>query len=393
MPSSKSVSRTSRSFRGYHNKSMNIRSIRWQAYSIPLRFPFSTAHGNLNARQGAIVEIETDEQCSGLGEIAPMPEFGGVTLKQALGPLLEVSEMLQGRETAVALDLLYMYADDGRLPASTLCGLESALLDIQGKSQQRASSELLARPGQAIKRDLAANFVIGMGSIEKAIDLAVSAQMAGFRCVKIKMGDGGREQIQRVAAIREALGPNMHIRLDANACWSFEQAVHVLRACEPYDIQYIEQPLAVSNLTGMYWLRHAVAIPIAADEAVYDLASARCILDAQAAEILILKPQFLGGIRNSRRIIEEASRRGVQCVITSAIEAGIGIAGTMQLVAASPEITLESGLMTLYLLEHDLLKERLEITEDGGIRLPSGAGLGVELDREALETRLYRERE
>src|SRR5207249_805711 len=104
------------------------------------------------------------------------------------------------------------------------------------------------------------------------------------------------------------------------------------------DIQYVEQPLKANDLTGMHNLRQAVPIPIAADEAVYDLISARRVLAAQAADVLILKPQLVGGLHVSRQIIQEAREHGVHCVITSAIETGIGIAASLHLIAASPEV-------------------------------------------------------
>ena len=102
--------------------------------------------------------------------------------------------------------------------------------------------------------------------------------------------------------------------------------------------------------------------------------------------MLILKPQIIGGLHVSRQIIQEATEQGVHCVITSAIETGIGIVGILHLVAASPEVTLECGLATLYILQEDLLIEDLPI-HNGILPVPTGAGLGVHLDREELTRR------
>jgi L-alanine-DL-glutamate epimerase-like enolase superfamily enzyme len=126
-----------------------------------------------------------------------------------------------------------------------------------------------------------------------------------------------------------------------------------------------------------------VAIPLAADEAITDLASAQQVLTEQAADVLIIKPQLAGGLRMGRQIIQAATQHNVQCVVTSSIDAGIGIASALHLVAASPEITLECGLSTLDKLEDDLIIERLQ-PKDGLLALPNTPGLGVHLDHTAL---------
>jgi o-succinylbenzoate synthase len=208
----------------------------------------------------------------------------------------------------------------------------------------------------------------------------------GFGCVKLKvgMGENLQEEIGRIAAVREAIGPEMHLRLDANEAWSLEEAIAILSHCVPYAIQYVEQPLKAYDLNGMQALRHAVPIPIAADEAVHSLESARRIMEHAAADVLVIKPQLAGGLRTGQQIITEATQRGIQCVITSTIETGIGLTAALHLAAASPAITLECGLAMLSLLADDLLVDELPLHR-GFLEVPGGHGLGVELDRKALE--------
>src|SRR5439155_14656372 len=124
-------------------------------------------------------------------------------------------------------------------------------------------------------------------------------------------------------------------------------------------------------------------IAIAADEALYNLDSAQHILDNEAADILIIKPQLAGGLRAGQQIIRLAAEHAVQSVITSTIEAGIGLVAALHLAASSPEITLECGLATLHLLADDLIVEDLPV-HNGYLSLPPGSGLGVRLDKDAL---------
>ena len=375
-------------------------SFRIQPYRIPLHSPFTTAHGTLTTREGAIIEIFTPEGITGIGEIAPMPEFGGGNLNDALTALHQspiVNDLL-GKGLDEALDILYGAVDT--LPASTICGLEIALLDALGQVQQCSISQLLTQRSQshathsshgnvptqlpiAPRTHISVNAVIGATATDATVNDAQAAIATGFRCLKLKLGMGVNADIERVHAVREAIGPAIHLRLDANEAWNIDQAYTILTKCAPLDIQYVEQPLKASDLIGMHNLRQAVPIPLAADEAIYDLASARHVLATQAADVLILKPQIIGGLHVSRQIIQEAAEQSVHCVITSAIETGIGIVGILHLVAASPEVTLECGLATLYLLQEDLLIEDLPI-HNGLLTIPTGAGLGIHLDREAL---------
>jgi o-succinylbenzoate synthase len=374
-----------------------IKHMRYFPYRIPFRTAFTTAHGILTVREGAIVEITTNDDLTGIGEIAPMPEFAGDDLRTALAPLPLLSSQLLGWELLDALNFLYTDMPD--LPATTLCGLESALLDVIGKSMGCGVMDALGHMdalGQmgAINRArtvggvnaarTGVNAVIGALSIENTVACAREAMQAGYSCIKLKVRGGHPEaEIERIAAVRTAIGSDMHLRLDANAGWTFAEAVAILSRCAPYAIQYVEQPLPAADLDGMHTLRYNVPVPIAADEAVYDLESARRVLAHDAAAVLIIKPQLAGGLRVGRQIISEAMQHGVQCVITSTLESGVGIAGALHLAAASAEVTLECGFATLHLLADDLLLDDLTL-DHGFFAVPEGPGLGIHLDRNAL---------
>jgi o-succinylbenzoate synthase len=269
---------------------------------------------------------------------------------------------------------------------SSCCGLEIALLDAIGKAEGCGVCTLLSPAGTAPRASVPVNAVIGARAPGAAIAAAREASNNGYRCVKLKVGLGGsiQEEIERVAAVRDAIGPAVHLRLDANEAWNLEEAIAILSQCVPYNIQYVEQPLKAYDLAGMRSLRRAVHIPIAADEALHSLESAQLILDSEAADIFVVKPQLAGGLRVGQQIIQAASERGIPCVISSTIETGIGLAAALHLAAASPAVTLECGLATLHLLVDDLLIYDLPV-RDGLLAVPTGPGLGVVLDWEALD--------
>jgi L-Ala-D/L-Glu epimerase len=390
-----------------------ITEVEWYPYRIPFRKSFTTARGTMTTRDGIIVQVTTEQGISGIGEIAPFPAFGGESLEDANALLPTLAVRLRGMTLEEALDIIFCRdaldrvqhgslsrLDEGdqarpykRLEdsgkdhfPSTLCGLEIAILDALGKAEGRPLCALLSTAESVPRASVPVNAVIGARSTEAAIASAKEAVRNGFRCVKLKVGPGKsiQAEIERVAAVREAIGPAIHLRLDANEAWTLEEAIAILSQCVPYAIQYVEQPLQAHDLAGMRTLRQTVPMPIAADEALHGLDSARLILDNEATDVLVIKPQLAGGLRAGQQIIQEAAERGVRSVITSTMESGIGVAAALHLAAASPAVTLECGFATLHLLADDLLVHELSIHE-GCMAVPMGPGLGVELDWEALQ--------
>jgi o-succinylbenzoate synthase len=361
---------------------MKIVDIQWYPYRVPFMTSFTTAHGIMTAREGAIVEVTTDQGIAGIGEIAPLPEFAGSCLTETYKQLPKIAAYLRGKTVLEALNL--MHADS--LALTALCGMETALRDVQSKAKGCSISTLLSPDNIAPQSHVAVNAVIGVKATQAAVMAAREARNDGFGCVKLKVGLGEnlQKEIERIAVVREAIGPEMHLRLDANEAWGLEEARAILSHCVPYAIQYVEQPLKAHDLSGMRTLRQAVSIPIAADEAVYSLESARLVMEQEAADILVIKPQLVGGLLIGQQIIAEATQREIQCVITSTIETGIGLTAALYLAASSPAITLECGLATLSLLADDLLVDEIPLRH-GFIEVPAGPGLGVELDRKAIE--------
>lgn len=393
MPSWRNANPTSRSIHVYPDHTflaMKLVKLTWARYGIPFRAPFYTAHGALSLRSGALVAVSTDEGITGYGEIAPLPDHSGQDLDASLQALPHLARTLHNRALPEILRLLDSLNTDGQLPAALICGLESALLDACGKALNVRVADVLARDypsctgvsRASLPARVPVNAVISGSTTAAAVANAQAALQAGFTCLKLKLFDASPAALARVAAVRAAIGPTPRLRLDANAAWESAPARRLLAQCAPYDIEYVEQPLAADDLAGMAALRRVSPVPLAADEALTGLASARRILQSRAADVLILKPQLAGGLRTCRRIVQEACAQGVACVITSTLEAGFGVAAALHLAAASPEVTTPCGLATLDLLEGDLLQDGLRL-QQGTLELPAAPGLGVLLDQAA----------
>ncbi len=186
-----------------------------------------------------------------------------------------------------------------------------------------------------------------------------------------------------MAAVREALGPDIRLRIDANEAWGVEQAIRAVRELEEYGLEMVEQPVAAGDLPGLARVRAAVDVPIAADEDVTNVEAAERVLEAGAADVLVVKPMVVGGLRPARRIVEMAAAAGASVVVTTTIDAGIGTADALHLAATMPPGGPACGLATGSLLDA-YLRTRPLVARCGRMGLPDGPGLGVELDEGQL---------
>lgn len=180
---------------------------------------------------------------------------------------------------------------------------------------------------------------------------------SGCRTAKVKVGERGQQlsdDIARVEAVRDALGPDGRVRVDANAAWSVDEAVVALKALDAFDLEYAEQP--VRTLEEMAALRRRVDVRLAADESVRTAADPMHVAGLDAADIVVLKVQPLGGVQ---RCLDVAEACGLPVVVSSAVETSVGIAAGIALAAALPELPFACGLGTVSLLAADVAAQPL----------------------------------
>ena len=363
---------------------MKLAGLRWSRYRLPFAADFTTAHGAMRWREGLILRLTTEDGTTGLGEAAPLPEFGGGDCDQTEVLLHRHLPDLHGIDLDDLMSLLNARLGERSESAALRCGLDTAVLDAQARARGVPLAALLTNrvPAAAV----AVNATIGEPDVAAAIAAARRALTRGFRTIKLKIGIGqsAEVEVRRVAAMRAAIGSDIALRLDANGAWNVDAADAILRQLADFDIEYVEQPVPANDLNSLAHVRQASPIPIAADEAVTSLASARHIIERQAADILILKPMVCGGLRAGRAIIDLAIAAGLRTVVTSTIDSGIGVAAALHLAATLPPNFPACGLATSDLLTGDLLVEPLQVV-NGEMTVPPGAGLGVEVDHRLVD--------
>ncbi|MFI6597497.1 o-succinylbenzoate synthase [Nonomuraea sp. NPDC050536] len=200
---------------------------------------------------------------------------------------------------------------------------------------------------------------------EQAFELV---RQAACETAKVKVAERGQsfaEDVARVEAVRDALGPAGKLRVDANGAWSVEQAVRRLKELDRFDLEYAEQPCA--TLEELAQVRLLCDVPIAADESIRRAEDPLRVRAAEAADIAVVKVQPLGGVRNAMRVVEAC---GLPAVVSSAVETSVGLAAGLALAGALPSLPYACGLGTMSLLTGDVVGESL-VPVSGRLAVPA----------------------
>ena len=359
---------------------MRLTHIEWFGFRVPFRRQYVTAGSRAEARHGLLLRLHTDEGIVGVGEASPVGAGDEQTVAQIAQVLRQFGTRLLDTPLNNQSSVHVIATSLGAIPATLRFGIESALYDLLGKAQRRPVTAILG----GTPRPLPVNALIATDSPEEAARSAQEALAAGFTVLKIKVGAPKlHDDVRLLDAVRQVTGPKIAIRADANQAWSVQQAIRALNRLEEFSLEYVEQPVASNDLPGLAQVRKAVATPIAADEALASAKDAQRLIQMEAADIFIVKAARVGllGTLEILRLAEKASK---PVVVTSSLEAGVGIAASLHLAALLPPDSPACGLATGPLLASDLLTNPLALLH-GLLYFPQGSGLGVDIDEEALQ--------
>lgn len=344
--------------------------------------PFRSALGLSKESSFGIVQVETAAGVTGLGEICMIWNGDGAALcpvvNAVLAPALVGTDAFDINRAHQIMDAAVQFS---RAANPAKAAIDMALYDIVGKLLKTPVYNLL---GGRVRESIPLSMSIAIGPIEEMVAQAKEVIRRGFKGVKIKVGIDGRHDIDASTAIREALGPEATIRVDANMGWrSRREALSIIEAMAPLRIHSVEQPLPADRIEDLAWLRDRSPIPIMVDESVWGPDDAQRVIDARAADILNVYVAEAGGLRNAARIFAMAETAGIVCTIGSMPELGIGTAAQMHLGVAMPELLGPADVCGVLYNAESLIKETLPI-KDGLAGAPTGPGLGVTLDEARL---------
>jgi o-succinylbenzoate synthase len=324
-------------------RAMDSGAFEIRPYRLRLLRPLYTSRGVYSVREGFVV-LARDGGLTGRGEAAPLPEHGTETLAECFEELRRASPT--------------------RLPKAPAArhAVELALLDLRA---QREGVPLAALLDPRAAREVPTGALLSAQTMPELAREAQRAAADGFGTLKLKVGRG--DDFARAAVVRDAAGPRVKLRLDANGAWTRAEALQRLEELAPLGIELCEQPTA--DLIG---LRGKVRI--AADELVaQDFEAA-----LERAEVLVLKPMILGGLLPALALARAALRRGRQVIVTTSLDGAIARAGAAHLAAAvlAEGEQPAAGLATGALLAEDLCEDALAPIR-GVVRIPGAAGLGL----------------
>jgi D-galactarolactone cycloisomerase len=371
---------------------MNIASIRTHVLKAGLSQPFAYSRAWYATRMAMVVEIETDDGLTGWGEC-----YGPAWITQAVirsfTPWLIGADPL--RTDWIWQELYARFRDHGQKGAviEGLSGIDIALWDIKGKHFGVPIHRLMGGP---LRREVQA-YATGLYRRETGDPAAYLAEEAagyaaeGFRAVKLKVGFGVEEDAAVTRAVRNAIGPDVALMVDANHAYDAVAAVRLGRAIEPLDIGWFEEPVPPEDIAGYQAVKAALSIPVAGGECEFTRFGFRDLLTARAVDIVQPDTCAAGGISECKKIADMAAAFGVR-YNPHVWGTGIAIAASLQLLAVLPPHTPPSLAPAEPMLEFDRTEHPIRqallatpIEHRGGVvRVPEGPGLGIEIDRDAL---------
>ena len=361
---------------------MKITAVDIYPVNIPMRYSGSMAVGSWDTCEFVVTAVHTDEGITGWGE-AP--------------PWMPVSRESQGTIVAVIRDFLAAALlgespfdiekiwgkMDLAAPANPMAKtpLDIALYDLISRRLAVPLSSLLG--GRCTDKIPLAG-VVPFGTPEEAVNLAAIWYSQGYRTVRLKIGMGLREDLAVVRAVREAYGEELQIRVDANQAYTPAEAVRVIRALEPYGLEFVEQPTAWHDLEGNAFVASSVTTPVMLHESLYTAYDAAAIIRRRAASVIGLKLDRPGGITGARKVAAMAGLCNVPLFVCSSVELGISTAASMQLAASLyRNIGFACEASGPLIIADDIVREQVRIA-DGCCLVPDGVGVGAEIDPEKL---------
>lgn len=317
---------------------MKITEVKLGILSVPLRVPFKTALRTVNSVEDVIMEIHTDTGAVGYGEAPPTGVITGDTSGAIIGAMKDhIIKTLMGRDIDNLEDNLKALNSCIVKNTSAKAAADMALWDLYGQLYKIPVYKLLG----GSRDNLVTDITISVNDPEEMARDAINAIERGYDTLKIKVGANPSLDVERLTAVRKAVGNKARIRIDANQAWSPKQAVRILNEMQDkgLDIEFVEQPVKALDFEGLKYVTDRSYVPVLADESVFSPADALKIMQMGAADLINIKLMKCGGIYNALKIASAAEVYGVECMIGCMLEAKISVNAAIHLACARKIIT------------------------------------------------------
>jgi O-succinylbenzoate synthase len=357
---------------------MKIESLTLYHIRLPLVTPFETSFGSIDHKECILVELRA-EGLTGYGESAVERDPGynyettGTAwhiLKDFVAPLLLNQDILDAADFQQRVQGI-------RGHHLAKAGVEMALWDLIGKRDGRSLKEMFEGVRDKVEVGVSIGIQESAGALVRAAEGYV---MQGYNRLKIKIKPG--RDVEDTSAVRSAF-PHIRLQVDANSAYSLETA-QALRPLDELDLLLIEQPLFEDDIWDHHKLQKEFKTPLCLDESILSPRHARYAIEMEACRIINIKPGRVGGLSQGLEIHEMCCAQGMPVWCGGMLETGVGRASNLA-IASLPGFSLPGDISASErYFSRDITHERFTLNPDSTIDVPSGPGLGVSIDEEAL---------
>ena len=359
---------------------MRIVQIEPMIVEVPLREPVTGVHGVTSVQQSVLVRVWSDDGLEGWGDVDPTPGYTLESVDDIAAGAERLAAALRGGDPFNVQRALALMDETLGEAFEAKAAIEMALLDLKGKILGVPVHSLL---GGRLVDEVFLNAWIGAVPPAQAAREAEEWVARGFITAKIKVSGAGRDGLDRVAAVRAAVGSRMALRVDFNESLAAADAVAFIRELEPYDLTLVEQPVPRDRIDALAEIRREIEIPLMADESVTSPASLIEIIKRDAADIVKVKVMKQGGLLRTRSMIELASAAGLHVVIGHGFGLTLSTLAEATLAATSDDVLPGCEAVGPLKMSADVVAHPLDLTH-GTLKLPDAPGLGVTVDVDAL---------
>jgi L-alanine-DL-glutamate epimerase-like enolase superfamily enzyme len=348
-------------------------------FSIPM-VPFTIATGTMAHAQNVFIRVYTDAGFYGVGECSAFPMIVGETQDTCLIMAKEFAKLWIGKD---ALDIECRLQDLHDFAAGNTTiksAFDMALYDIAAKDSGLPLYKFLGGEKRIVETDI----TIGIATPQIMAEKAAEFKALGAHILKVKLGKGAVEDVERIKLIRKAVGNSMKIRVDANQGWSFDAAVFALQSLDEYGIEFCEQPMRTWRDDRLPELMQLSPVKIMADESVYNHHDARRQINSRSCDYINIKLAKSGGIFEAIKIHDVAAEKGIACMMGGMLESRIALSAKLHFVYASPNIKFYD--MDTCMLGHKIDPCIGGVTYDGYLlNIDDTIGIGADADEAFLK--------
>ncbi|MEI7829668.1 MAG: dipeptide epimerase [Prolixibacteraceae bacterium] len=360
-----------------------MRILKIELYQLPVKLkePFVISLGSFDYASNVVVVIRTDTGLAGFGECSPFMSINGESMETCIVVGQYLAQVLIGEDPENLERCIYKMDRVIYGNASIKSALDMALYDL---ASQQAKLPLYAFLGGKNDKMLVTDYTVSLGDTQKMVKDALLIKENGFPAIKVKLGESCEKDVERIRLIREAVGMEIPMRIDANQGWDTATAIATLKALGPFNIQHCEEPIPRWNFMELPLVRKESPIEIMADESCSDHHDAQRLIDLQACDQLNIKLGKSSGIFNALKIIKLAEKAGMHLQVGGFLESRLAFTAAAHLALSSDSIVY-CDFDTPLMFTEDPVSGGITYDNHGVITVPEGNGLGAWVDETYLK--------